>query len=272
MQLFDNLPWYTYVILAVAVVSYAYRYFKTAKDGYDEGDGIQLTKAKFRKSPQSQLNKDQLFGVALYTPIAEWWKADTNTLTFLNPKKVKPYLEGWGIDTAEGYWSLTEYFMKDGRRWYFDFIVDMINNQPEENWNDLMTEKFGGNERADRYFKLLKTGATVQKLKQKGIFAFDSDLELGVAGYDAAVLAGQARKAFTAQVISEKDAWKVIRFAKELALQHFSSWEEFGKSFALGFDLDMRADYNDYKEEVFHLYLQVISEPSSPWNTIDWPK
>lgn len=97
------------------------------------------------------------------------------------------------------------------------------------------------------------------------------ELKLGVAGYDAAVLVGQARKAYTGNLISEEEAWKVINFAKALALQHFSSWEDFGKSFALGFAIDMSANSNTYKEEVFHLYKQVLESPDSPWNTIKWP-
>lgn len=146
----------------------------------------------------------------------------------------------------------------------------MIKTQPEATWGHLMNEKFGNNERAQRYFNLLKSNTTLNKLKQKGILTFDSELDLGVAGYDAAVLVGQARKAYTANIITEQEAWKVINFASELTKQHFSSWEDFGKSFALGFDLDMREDYNTYKEEVFHIYKQVMENSNSPWNTINW--
>lgn len=268
MQMFENLPWYGYVILAVAAASYAIRYFKIAKKEYDAPE---KTEAKFRKSPNDPLNHEQLFALALYTPIAEWWKANTNTLSFLTAKEVKPYLEGWGIDTVEGYWDLTEYFMKDGRRWYFDFIQNMVQTQPQEKWEALMSQKFGANERANRYLAQLSSGETLCTLKKKAILTYDSELQLGVAGYDAAVLAGQARKAYTGNLISEEEAWKVLNFAKDLALEHFSSWEEFGKSFALGFALDMRADYHTYKEEVFHLYKQVLEKPDSPWNTLDWP-
>lgn len=269
MQMFENLPWYGYVIFAIAIVSYAYRYFKIGKKEYDAPDKVD---AKFKKSLDSKLVNEQLFAIAFYTPISEWWKANTNTLSFLTAKEIKPYLEGWGIDTQEGYWELTEYFMKDGRRWYFDFISQMVKNVPKQKWNDLMEQKFGSNERAYRYLKLLGTGEALDTLKQKGIFTFDSELELGVAGYDAAILVGQARKAYTANIISGEEAWKVINFAKRLALDHFSSWEDFGKSFALGFSLDMKADYNTYKEEVYHIYKQVLEKSDSPWNTITWPQ
>ncbi|WP_108424795.1 DUF1266 domain-containing protein [Flagellimonas amoyensis] len=269
MQMFENLPWYSYILLVLAIASYAYRYFKIGKKEYDAPD---LTDARFKKASNSDLSEEQRFAIALYTPISEWWGADTNTLTFLNAKEIKPYLEGWWIDTPEGYWGLTEYFMKDGRRWYFDFIYPMVQKEPEEQWGRLMDEKFGDNERAHRFLEFLRTGEVSDTLKQKGILLFDSELELGVAGYDAAILVGQARKAYTAGLISEKDAWKVIHFAKALALQHFSSWEEFGKSFAIGFFLDMKSDYNPHKEQIYHVYKQVMEHPDSPWNTLDWPR
>ncbi|MEM9143397.1 MAG: DUF1266 domain-containing protein [Bacteroidota bacterium] len=266
--MFSNLPWYTYVILLFAAAAYAYRYYSKFKQGYNAPD---LKGAKFKSSSDSALNKERLFALAFYTPISEWWGAQTNTLSFLNKEKVTPYLKGWGISEETGYWDLTNYFMKDGRRWYFNFIYDMVRHQPEASWDELMDEKFGGNERADRYLASLKGKKALNFLKQKGFISFDSELELGVAGYDAAVLVGQARKAFTAEIITEAEAWKVIAFARELALKHFSSWEEFGKSFILGFELDMRDSYQEYKDEVFHLYKQVLENDNSPWKTITWP-
>ncbi|UNY98597.1 DUF1266 domain-containing protein [Zhouia spongiae] len=264
----QNLPWYGYVILAIAVISYAYKYFKTAKEGYDEAD---LKKVKFKTSETGTLTGEQLFAIALYTPLAEWWGADTNTLTFLDPKSANRYLKGWYIDTREGYWDLTEYFMKDGRRWYYDFIYKMINTQPEENWEKGMKDYFGNNERAFNYLKVLKSNKVRNELKQNGLITFDDEMDSGIAGYDAAILVGQARKAYTTNIITEEEALKVIKFARELALNHFSSWEEFGKSFIIGFAFDQQHRERSYREEVYHLYKQVSENPESPWNTLSWP-
>ena len=267
MQMFQNLPWYGYVILIIAIASYAYKYFKTAKEGYDEAD---LKTAKFKTSNESTLSTKQLFAIALYTPLAEWWGANTNTLTFLNPKTANRHLKRWRMDTKEGYWSMTKYFMEDGRRWYYNFIYKMIKNQPEEKWDALMKDYFGDNERAFNYLKVLKTNKILNELKQNGIITFDSEMDLGIAGYDAAMLVGQARKAYTTNIITEDEALKVIDFARELALKQFSSWEEFGKSFILGFAFDQQHRERSYREEIYHLYKQTVENPTSPWNTIDW--
>jgi len=269
MQIFENLPWYGYVILAIAVISYAYKYFMTAKEGYDEVD---LKIAKFEKSPLSTLAKEKQFAIAFYTPIAEWFGADTNSLTFVNQKVANRYLQGWHMHTKDGYWSMTEYFMKDGRRWYYDFIYTMMKTQPAEQWKVLMNDYFGDNDRAFRYFKELKANKALNELKKHGIITFDSEMDIGIVGYDAGTLVGQARKAYTANLITEDEAIKVINFARELVLNLFSSWEEFGKSFILGFAFDQQHRERSYREEVYNMYKQTIESDQSPWNTINWPQ
>ena len=266
--MFENLPWYVYIMLAIMLISFLYRSFNKGKDLIE---GPDFFDAKFRKGEHSSLTEQQLFSISLDAVITEWWKVNTDTLEFKKNKSFKYYLEGWGIDTKEGYWDLTNYFIADGRRWYFDFIYNMIQNAPEEKWDSLMIEKFGDNERAQRYFNQLKTGNALKLLKQKGFITFDSEIEKGGAAYDASILVGHARRAFTAGIITEQEAWKVIDQATEIAKNYFSSWEEFGKSHILGFTLDMRVKKNKaYTEEYYHIYKQVVENPNSPWHKIKW--
>ncbi len=265
--MFENLPWYGYVLLALGIISYVYKYFGKAKEGFEESD---LKKAKFKLSEKSTLTKDQLFSIALYTPISEWFGADTNTLVFLNSKAANRYLQGWHMHTKDGYWNMTKYFKSDGRRWYYDYIYNMMKTQPQEEWETLMNDYFGDNDRAFRYFKELKSNKALNQLKQHGIITFDSEMDLGIVGYDAAMLVGQARKAFTANLITEEEAWEVINFATQLAKEHFSSWKDFGKSFIIGFAFDQQHRERSYREEVYHIHKQVIENPMSPWNTISW--
>lgn len=267
MQMLQNLPWYGYVILVIAIISYAYKYFSKAKEGFEEAD---LKTAKFKTSQEGTLTKEQEFAVSLYMPIAEWFGADTNTLQFLNPKAANRYLQGWHMHTKEGYWNMAEYFMKDGRRSYYGYIYNMIKTQPSENWESLMNEHFGDNDRAFRYFKELKADKALNELKQHGIITFDSEMDLAITAYDAGTLVGQARKAYTANIITEEEAWKVINFAAQLAKENFSSWEEFGKSFIIGFAFDQQHRERSYREEVYHMYKQVVESSQSPWNTISW--
>ncbi len=263
----QNLPWYSYILIAFGFGVYVYRFFRKVKE---EAHFPDLSKAQFRKDLQSKLTEEELFSVSLDMINAEWWKVPINTLAFEKTRNFNKYLEGWGIDTADGYWDLTNYFIKDGRRWYFDFIYHMIQTEPEEKWNSLVHQKYGDNNRAQRYLNMLKTGEVQEILKNNGAINFDSEIEVGVAGYDASILVGHARRAYAANLISESEAWKVIDFATQLAKEHFSSWQEFGKSYILGFTLDIRDKKDGYHEEIYHIYNQVLDSPESPWNTIEW--
>ncbi len=268
MQMFENLPWYGYIMLVVAIGSYVFKFLRKGKEAL--GLEAELFDAKFRKVNDSSLTQEQLFAISLDAVITEYWKVDTNTLDFRKVEHFNDYLEGWGIDTKEGYWNLTNYFIEDGRRWYFDFIFNMIKNEPQENWDSMMYEKFGDNERAKRYFDLLKSGKALKKLKQNGFITFDSEIEKGVTAYDASILVGHARRAYSASLISKEEAWKVINFAMQLAKNDFSSWEEFGKSYILGFTLDIKDRKDGYHEEHYHMFKQVVENPESPWNNIEW--
>ena len=165
---------------------------------------------------------------------------------------------------------MTNYFMKDGRRWYFDFILNMMKTEPEEKWDNLMEEKFGENERAMRYLNFLRSNTAQNTLKSKGFITFDTEIEVGVVGYDCSVLVGHARRAYTYGVITEEEAWKVINFASQLAKDTFSSWEDYGKSYILGFTLDIRDRKDGFLDETYQLTKQVMEKPNSPWNTINW--
>lgn len=269
MQVLENLPWYTYILLAVMVVSFVYHYFKKAKRLMQKEPD--LIDAEFRTDPDSTLNDKQLFSMALYAINSEYWEENTNTLAFSKEILIdNNYVKNWGIDTREGYWEMANYFMQNGRRWYFDFIFDMVQTQPEEKWNDLIHEHYGDNKRALSYVESLKTGETLKKLKTNEIITFDSEMELGIAAFDVVMLIEHTRFAYTAELISKQEAWEVIDVATQLAKEHFSSWEEFGKSYLLGISIDLGDIDRNYVYQIYHLYKQVQENPESLWNTINW--
>ena len=146
-----------------------------------------------------------------------------------------------------------------------------MKNQPKESWEEMMESYFGDNERAFHYLKVLKSNNVLNELKQNGLITFEDEMDLGIVGYDAALLVGHARKAYTTGIITEEEAFKVIKFARELTLSSLNSWEEFGKSFIIGFAFDQQHRERSYRKEVYHLYKQVLENPESPWNIISLP-
>lgn len=268
-----HLPWYGYIIPIFLIISVGYKYFTKIKSVVVGGGIADIFDVEFRKSPDSNLTKNQLFSLALDAIVTECWKVKTNTLAFNKVGDFDEYMQNWGIDTREGYLGMKDYFLEDGRRGYFDFIYSMIKNEPQEKWNEIMTKKYGQNDRAERYLKLLSPGKdnSMELLKHKGFIDFDSDVEKGILGYDVSMAIGQARRAYSADLISEKEAWEIINTATKMAQETFSSWKEYAKSHIIGFALDMGArNRGSYREMYYHLYKQVLENPNSPWNTIEW--
>ena len=63
--------------------------------------------------------------------------------------------------------------------------------------------------------------------------------------------------------------------ATAMAKENFNSWEEFGKSMIIGFTIDMfkRKDIDaHYLEDSVRIYKLTVTDPTSPWNTIEWQK
>jgi len=273
MQEIFSHPWFKYVIGGIAIALYAYKHFSK---------GVQEAKsepAKFSKAKNSDLTEKQTFSLALDSVMTAYWEVDSNTLSFTKngkkPMSFKKYMKGWFIDTRDGYLSLANHFLNDGRRGYFNTIYPIYKNEPKNNWKEKMDQAYpGGNDRAFKILDKFDKYQLIDDLKAKGIIEFDSDIEIGALGYDVAIAIGQARRAFTAELISEQEAWDIINIATDLAKEKFNSWEDFGRSHMIGYALDVYKlkGWADYYEEYNHLYKSIKENTDSPWNTIEWQR
>lgn len=266
-------PWFKYAVIGIIIALYLFRYFR---QGMKEADNEPV---KLSYSSSSTLSDQQKFSIALHAVLSAYNGMDLNILEFSKngkiSKRLTPYLQGWGIDTRESYLELTNYYFNEGRRTYFEVIYPIFKSVPREEWDAKMREHFQGNERAERILNSLDQHKMTDILKSHKIIEFDSDMEIGSMGWDICNLVGQARRAFTAQLISEAEAWEIIDRASKMAKENFNSWEEYGRSLSIGFALDMYK-HPMYGEEYFTDYLKsyktIMTNPKSPWNTISWQK
>jgi len=264
-------PWFKYVVGGIAIAFFIFKHFNK---------GVQEAKnepAKFSASKTSDLTENQLFSMALDSVMTAYWEVDSNTLSFTKngktPMSFKKYMKGWFIDTRDGYLSLTDHFLNHGRRGYLNTIYPIFKNEPKNSWEEKMAQAFpNGNDRAYKILDKFDKYSLIDELKSKGIIEFDSDIEIGALGYDVGMAIGQARRAFTAELISEKEAWDIINTATELAKQNFTSWDDFGKSHMIGYALDVYKlkGWTDYYQEYIHLYKSIKENADSPWNTLEW--
>ena len=89
-----------------------------------------------------------------------------------------------------------------------------------------------------------------------------------VIAWDLVRIANLGRWALHAGYLSEEEMWQVMQVAADAAREHFSSWEEYGRSFAMG-----RGVWHGDEEEcqtAWEIVTALLEEERSPWRQIPW--
>lgn len=89
-----------------------------------------------------------------------------------------------------------------------------------------------------------------------------------VIAWDLVRIANLGRWALHAGYLSEEEMWQVMQVAADTAREHFSSWEEYGRSFAMGRGV-WHGDEEDC-QTAWEIVTALLEEEISPWRQISW--
>ena len=89
-----------------------------------------------------------------------------------------------------------------------------------------------------------------------------------VIAWDLVRIANLGRWAYHCGYLSEGDMWQVMQVAADTARKHFSSWEEYGRSFAMGRGV-WHGDEEDC-QTAWEIVSALLEEEASPWRQISW--
>ena len=89
-----------------------------------------------------------------------------------------------------------------------------------------------------------------------------------VIAWDLVRIANLGRWALHAGYLSEEEMWQVMQVAADTAREHFVSWEEYGRSFAMGRGV-WHGDEEDC-QTAWEIVTTLLEEETSPWQQIPW--
>ena len=89
-----------------------------------------------------------------------------------------------------------------------------------------------------------------------------------VIAWDLVRIANLGRWALHSGYLSEEEMWQVMQVAADAAREHFASWEEYGRSFAMGRGV-WHGDEEDC-QTAWEIVTALLEEETSPWRQIAW--
>jgi hypothetical protein len=106
---------------------------------------------------------------------------------------------------------------------------------------------------------------------QSFVLAHLGELETSrLLGWDLSRLVMVARWGFTAGYLNEGEAWEWIFRAARKIQDSYSSWEDFGKDFLLGFEFWLCASGTSRELDLMPAYQWLVDSPTSPWRRLPW--
>lgn len=91
-----------------------------------------------------------------------------------------------------------------------------------------------------------------------------------VIAWDLVRLVNLGRWAYLCGYANEEEMWQIMQIAADTAVQHFSSWEEYGRSFIMGRGV-WHGDPDD-SETAYDIVSLLLENEESPWKQQHWSK
>ena len=260
--------WIVYAVLAVIVVASLYHYFFKIR-GF-----IRLFLGGLRMDESTSLTKDQQRKMLLSAIYAESEKAYLNTIkTGTEKEDRKENLKrDWNIrnhDTAiDALNDLKAESLKD----YMQNIGEAFKLKEQKAIEQYIKDTFVNPKDAQQCARQIENAfKTIGNLVKEGIVKDEAEfLRVGKASWDANRLIYIARQCFDSKYISEQELWEYVDIADEQAHKSISSWEDYAKSYFVGYCLFGAKSY-DIKHNL-PLVKKLVEDPKSPWKTFPFAK
>lgn len=170
------------------------------------------------------------------------------------PETYRAQLQSWwGITDRDSTLGIVRWLLHEGHHADADAALELMRgDQPEA---------------GDPEEKAEDVQAIAEFMIQNG-YCTAGTLPRTVIAWDLVRIANLGRWAYHAGYLFEEEMWQVMQVAADAARGHFASWEEYGRSFAMGRGV-WHGDEEDC-QTAWEIVTELLEEETSPWRQIPW--
>lgn len=221
-----------------------------ALDWLGEDDGWEI-----KHAATCRLKAEQMRLIAFAAPLLVYNDEAVDAVeSEVLPETYRAQLQSWwGITDRDSTLGIVQWLLHEGHHADADAALALMRGDqseagdPEEKAEDVQ---------AIAEFMVENGYCTVETLPQT------------VIAWDLVRIANLGRWALHAGYLSEEEMWQVMQVAADTAREHFSSWEEYGRSFAMGRGV-WHGDEEDC-QTAWEIVTALLEEETSPWRQIPW--
>lgn len=212
------------------------------------------------RADDGKLNDGQLYLLAFGAPLLVYnseqvdsceSEYDTGTIQ----EQMKSW---WGIEDRQTTLEIADWLLNEGHHAEADEIL----NEFRENGFDSLPDEDTDEAVAD--VRLI-----VETMLREG-YCTKEEIPRTAIAWDLVRLVNVGRWTYQCGYITYGEMWQMMQTAVDAARKHFSSWEEYGRSFVLGRGV-WHGDPDDCKT-AYGIVGVLLEQVASPWKRIAWNK
>ena len=160
----------------------------------------------------------------------------------------------WNVTDRESTLEIVKWLLEEGHHAEADKALDKVRKRGIENISQ--------EERDDEESKMGDVCLIAESMDENG-WCPGGQMPGSVIAWDLVRLVNLGRWAYLCGYVNEDEMWQIMQVAADTALEHFSSWEEYGTSFIMGRGV-WHGDPDD-SETAYEIVSLLLEDDESPW-------
>lgn len=217
------------------------------------------------RAEDGKLDEEQLRLLAFGAPMLVYNYNDENVDTIdsdADVETIKYTLEDWwNVTDRDSTLGIVRWLLEDGHHAEADEALAEIRTRGFENISQ--------EERLDEDSKMGDVCLIMESMLENGWCPEDRMPE-SVIAWDLVRVVNLGRWAYLCGYVNADEMWQIMQVAADTAVEHFSSWEEYGRSFIMGRGV-WHGDPDD-SETAKKIVELLLENDESPWKQSYWTK